>query len=418
MLSIFKKLTKEFDFYKFFFKDKRIKRNFVDICLRIALTSKVLISEISRMNTTDNFKAVAKRNYRFFSREDLPLEKIWKRFIEIESYKVYEDSLIIYDFSDLSKEKNGDCDYNFKFEDICKVWDGSDKRTKDGYVIRCGGVIHRNQFSPLMFKISSFNEKDFTSENQWIIDDFDNIMKASGGRGIFVLDRGFDRFIIINYLEYNGYKFILRVEEKRKYIWGDNNRSFFIEEIQRHIVPYGKGDKPVAGVYYTKVFINGIDTPFTLIINISKSRSKKRGRIKEPLYLLTTKNVCSYSGAREVVKQYIKRWAIENYFQMLKDKYDIENFRVRKIRAIEMLMTIIMLITSIVHDIYIRLEKEDKKKITELIQRFKNKKKPYILISLLKEIGLIIDAQKKIEWFQRKIFNSIFEKISFDTTFG
>ncbi len=417
MNFILEKLIHEFDFYKSFFKDARIKRNFVDICLKVALTNKVLVSEISRMNATDDFKAIAKRYYRFFSREDLPSNKIWETHIKMESYKVYDDSLIIYDHSDLSKENRGNPDYNFKFEDICKVWDGSDKKTKDGYIVRCCGVLHKNEFSPLMFKISSFKEKGFTSENQWILDDFDMMMQATEKRGIFVLDRAFDRFIIITHLIVNNYKFIIRVCEKRKYRWGDKNRSFFIEEIQRHIVYY-KGNKPVPGVYYTKVFIDGIDDPLTLVINIPKSKSKKTGLNKEPIYLLTTKNVCSYNGARKLVKQYIKRWEIEKYFQILKNKYDIENFRVRKIKAVEMLMTIIMLITSILHDIYIRLDKEDKKKITKLSLMFKHKNKSYIFITLLKDIGHIINSIKKLEWFKQKKIHILFEKINLGLTFG
>ena len=113
--------------------------------------------------------------------------------------------MIIYDLSDISKNKNGKPDYNFKFEDICQVYDGSEKTTKDGYIVRCAGVYHYGQFSPLIFKISSFLEKGFTSENDWIMNDFDALIKACDNRSTLILDRGFDRGIIINHLLINNY---------------------------------------------------------------------------------------------------------------------------------------------------------------------------------------------------------------------
>mgnify|MGYP001547898190 CR=1 FL=1 len=105
----------------------------------------------------------------------------------------------------------------------------------------------------------------------------------------------------------------MRLTEKRKYLWGERNNYFFIEEIQRHIVPYYK-NKPVSGIYHTVVFLNDSPDPLTLVIVVPRCKTKKTGLSKEPLYLLTTKMITSNSGGGRILKNYLRRWSIENYF--------------------------------------------------------------------------------------------------------
>ncbi len=406
---ILENIQKKISYYKKYFKDFRIKKVFIELFLSFFLCGKTLVSELARFNTT--LKAThnkADRLYRFLERDDLPIESIWKDFLFFESYKVHEDSLIIYDFTDVSKTKRGDPDYHYMFENIGKVHDGSENVIHNGYAVRCSGVYRKGEFSPLQFKLCSYSDKDFTSENDWITQDFDEIFAATQHRGVLVLDRGFDRDIILTHLINNNYSFIMRITTKRHYMWGEKNRFFHVEEILRHIARFGKGDRPVPGIYHTTVHLRFEDQPLTLVAVVPKRKTKKTNRKKEVMYFLTNRIIHAYSGAYQVLKDYLKRWSIENYFQMIKRKYDLEKFMIRKIKGILMMMTIVMIGTAIAYDEYNQLDNKQKKTVNSFIQSLRPKYKYYIIISFFLKIGKIIDAKAKMKILDTSPFKNLF----------
>ena len=61
------------------------------------------------------------------------------------------------------------------------------------------------------------------------------------------------------------------------------------------------------------------------------------GITEHPMMLATNKEIKSKEDAIKVARAYFSRWKIEEYFRCKKQMFQFENFRVRKLRAINAL---------------------------------------------------------------------------------
>ena len=61
------------------------------------------------------------------------------------------------------------------------------------------------------------------------------------------------------------------------------------------------------------------------------------GITEHPMMLATNKEIKSKDDVIKVAKVYFSRWKIEEYFRCKKQMFQFENFRVRKLRAINVL---------------------------------------------------------------------------------
>ena len=61
------------------------------------------------------------------------------------------------------------------------------------------------------------------------------------------------------------------------------------------------------------------------------------GITEHPMMLVTTKEIKSKEDVIKVARTYFSRWKIEEYFRYKKQMFQFENFRVRKLCAINVL---------------------------------------------------------------------------------
>ena len=61
------------------------------------------------------------------------------------------------------------------------------------------------------------------------------------------------------------------------------------------------------------------------------------GVTEHPMMLATNKEIKSKNDVIKVAKLYFSRWRIEEYFRCKKQMFQFENFRVRKLKAINAL---------------------------------------------------------------------------------
>ena len=103
--------------------------------------------------------------------------------------RIRKDTLLIVDPSDLTKK------YAKKMENLARIRDGSEKQIGWGYWLNVivGAEIGESEIVPLSHELYSSKADDFVSENHQILEAVRRLSRASGGRGIFVLDRGGDR---------------------------------------------------------------------------------------------------------------------------------------------------------------------------------------------------------------------------------
>lgn len=127
------------------------------------------------------------------------------------------------------------------------------------------------------------------------------------------------------------------------------------------------------------------------------------GDAKEPIMLLTNKQISSKEDVIAIVRYYCSRWKIEEYFRFKKVEFEFEDFRVRSLNSINHL-TLCLDLAIIYLTILIENKSDLYFKLIELSKNLKDEKsylKYYQLISGIitllghKEMG--IKNKEKIE---------------------
>ena len=243
------------------------------------------------------------------------------------------DELVIHiDDSDVVKPDG------YKFEALGIVRDGSKStNTKNvyekGYHVTEACVLTKNNHPVSIFsEIHSSKEKGFTSINDVTFSAMER-GKALFGKATFVMDRGYDdnkMFLKLDELEQD---YVIRLTAKRKlYFHGKwipvtqlrNQRK---GKIKTSLIY--KGKRRDAYLSHVKVQITASRKDIYLVLVY--------GITEHPMMLATNKEMKSKDDVIKVAKLYFSRWKIEEYFRCKKQIFQFENFRVRKLTAINAL---------------------------------------------------------------------------------
>lgn len=247
--------------------------------------------------------------------------------------KLVDDHPVIYiDDSDVIKPEG------HKFESLCLVRDGSKSTAnktvyEKGYHVTEACVRTKNgQPVSIFSKIHSSAEKNFSSINK--------ITFAAIKQGValfkkatFILDRGYDDNKIFLMLDELQQDYIIRLTAKRKLFY--HNKWVKATELRNRRkgkiktpVIY-KGKEHSAYLSHVKVQITASKKDIYLVLVY--------GITEHPMMLATNKVILSKEDVLEVARLYFSRWRIEEYFRCKKQMFQFENFRVRKLTAINAL---------------------------------------------------------------------------------
>lgn len=245
---------------------------------------------------------------------------------------VPDQSVIHIDDSDVVKP-NG-----YKFEALCRVRDGSESAPnknvfKNGYHVTEATVLTKNNQPVSLFsKVHSSKDPAFSSVNSVTFAAMQRA-KAMFGKATFVMDRGYDdnkMFLKLDQLEQD---YVIRLTAKRKLLY--HNKWTKATELRNRrkgkikaSFCYG-GVKQDAYLSHVKVQITASrkDIYLVLIYGISK----------QPMRLVTNKEIRSKEDVIAIARLYFSRWRIEEYFRSKKQLFQFEDFRVRKLVAINAL---------------------------------------------------------------------------------
>ena len=157
--------------------------------------------------------------------------------------------------------------------------------------------------------------------------------KALFGKATFVMDRGYDdnkMFLKLDELEQD---YVIRLTAKRKLLFHGkwvpaaqlrNQRKGKIKMSLLY-----KGKEHEAYLSHVKVRITAAKKDIYLVLVY--------GITEHPMMLATNKEIKSKQDVIQVAKLYFSRWRIEEYFRCKKQVFQFENFRVRKLKAINAL---------------------------------------------------------------------------------
>lgn len=242
------------------------------------------------------------------------------------------DPVIHIDDSDVVKPDG------YKFESLGIVRDGSESTStknvyKKGYHVTEACVLTASNHPVSIFsRIHSSSEKDYKSANSITFDAIDQGTSLFG-KATFCMDRGYDdnkMFLRLDGLEQD---YVIRLTSKRKLLY--HNKWTPATELR---------DRR-KGKIKTSVFYRGKDHEAWLShVRVQITASRKDiylvlvyGITEHPMMLATNKEIKSKEDVIRVARIYFSRWKIEEYFRCKKQVFQFENFRVRKLRAINAL---------------------------------------------------------------------------------
>jgi hypothetical protein len=226
----------------------------------------------------------------------------------------------------------------YKFESLGWVRDGSESTTtknvyKKGYHVTEATVLTNNNHPVSIFsEIHSSREKDFTSINTVTFSAMDRAA-ALFGKATFVMDRGYDDNKMFLKLDSMQQDYVIRLTAKRKLLY--HNKWTFATELRNRrkgkvkLPLFYRGKIHEAYLSHVKVQITASRKDIYLVLVY--------GITEHPMMLATNKEIRSKGDVIEVAKLYFSRWKIEEYFRCKKQRFQFENFRVRKLKAINAL---------------------------------------------------------------------------------
>lgn len=243
-----------------------------------------------------------------------------------------DDPVIHIDDSDVIKPDG------YKFEALGMVRDGSKStKTKNvyekGYHVTEACVMTKDNHPVSIYsKIHSSKEKTFTSVNSVTFDAMER-GKAMFGKATFVMDRGYDDNKMFLKLDELKQDYVIRLTAKRKLLF--HNKWVAATELRNRrkgkiTTPvFYKGKKREAYLSHVKVQITASRKDIFLVLVY--------GITEYPMMLATNKELKSRNDVIRIARLYFSRWRIEEYFRCKKQVFQFENFRVRKLKAINAL---------------------------------------------------------------------------------
>ena len=226
----------------------------------------------------------------------------------------------------------------YKFQDLGFVRDGSkstEKKTvyEKGYLVTEACVLTSDTHPVSIFsKIHSSREKDFTSVNNITFAAMERGARLFG-KATFVMDRGYDDNKMFLKLDELKQDYVIRLTAKRKLFFHNkwvpatqlrNQRKGKIKTPVMY-----KGKKKDAYLSHVKVQITASRKDIYLVLVY--------GLTEHPMMLASNKEIKSKDDVIRIARLYFSRWRIEEYFRSKKQIFQLENFRVRKLKAINAL---------------------------------------------------------------------------------
>ncbi len=318
----------------------KVSQRFVEeMIYGIQSKQSVKLSEIARsLGEKIPLIKTINRLSRQLSREGL-WEQITLRILKAARDKITDETLLIIDSSDISKP------YAKEMEYLSRVRDGSSDSIKNGYWT-CQVIAAQTgkpSVVPLYNYLYSIDAPDCTGENDELKKAIGMVSKAVNNKGVWVIDRGGDRRILLDYLLSNNKRFIIRLKGDRHLVY--RGAKIITKDLaDRCFLPYSevivREDRAKERIYHISFGFSRVrlpDAPVPLYLVVAQ------GFGLEPMMLLTNLSLKKNRGLlMSIIKSYITRWKIEETIRFTKQSYDLEDIRVRSYIRLQNMMALVL----------------------------------------------------------------------------
>ena len=296
------------------------------------------------LSRLDRLEAHLVKDSDFDDKVETALPQVWLGFI-------HDDTPIILDLSDIAKPLAKKMDY------LATVRDGSTGKLVNGYwLVELYASLSRKNPVPVLLEPFSHEEPYSPGQNPVVLAAVHKIFKLTDKRGVLVVDRGFDGWVMFEDWLDNKYRFVARLVGERhllRFLGGSEQSEAgqrvpiraqqlaeqtptphrFHKLIKRH----GKPALRITQIGWVKVRLPGRDEDLTLIV------SRLAGKDK-PMMLLTNLPVENLADAKRVLRFYIRRWECEEGIRFLKSQVNLEKIRTFRWSAIRRLVLLAVLV--------------------------------------------------------------------------
>ena len=293
----------------------------------------------------------------------------------------------------------------YKFESLGLVRDGSESSNsknvyRKGYHVTEACVLsHNNHPVSIYSHIHSSKEKNYSSANDITF----AAMKRGAdlfGKATFALDRGYDDNKMFLKLDELQQDYVIRLKSNRKLFY---HRKWTLAtelcnrrkgKVKMNLFYRGKNHEAYLSHIKVQITASKKDIYLVLVYGITEN----------PMMLVTNREIKSKEDVINTAKIYFSRWRIEEYFRCKKQMFQFENFRVRKLAAINALNFYITLCMAFLALISVKSESNALK--VSIIQKADpvKKKVQFCYYRLAKGIrGILSYAKEGIRlWFRTK----------------
>ena len=155
------------------------------------------------LSRLDRLEAHLGKDSKFDSKIKAELPEFWLPFIQ-------DDTPIILDLSDIAKPFAKKMDY------LATVRDGSTGELVNGYwLVELYASLSRKNPVPVLLEAFSHEEPYSPGQNPVVLNAVHKIFKLTNNRGVLVVDRGFDGWVMFEDWLDNKYRFVARLVGKR-----------------------------------------------------------------------------------------------------------------------------------------------------------------------------------------------------------
>ncbi|MFH1615398.1 MAG: transposase [Planctomycetota bacterium] len=291
------------------------------------------------LSRLDRLEAHLVKNNNFDNKLKAELPEFWLPFIQ-------DETPIILDLSDIAKPFAKKMDY------LATVRDGSSGQLVNGYwLVELYASLSRKNPVPVLLEPFSHQQPYSPGQNPVVLNAVHKIFELTNKRGVLVVDRGFDGWVMFEDWLDNNYRFVARLVGKRHLLrfYGGSGQWLPLRAEQlaeqtptphcfhKLVKRYGKPALRISQIGWVKVRLPGREEDLTMVVSRIAGTDK-------PMMLLTNLSVENLKDAKRVLRFYIRRWECEEAIRFLKSQVNLEKIRTFRWSAICRLVLLAVLV--------------------------------------------------------------------------
>jgi len=230
--------------------------------------------------------------------------------------------------------------------------DGSTGELVNGYwLVELYASVSRKNPVPILLEPFSHQQPYSPGQNPVVLKAVHKIFELTDNRGVLVVDRGFDGWVMFEDWLDNKYRFVARLVGNRhlRRFYSSSGQWLPIRADQlaeqtptpyrfhKLVKRYGKPSFRVTQIGWVKVCLPGRDEDLTLVVS-------RLAGVDKPMMLLTNLSVENLKDAKRVLRFYIRRWECEEGIRFLKSQVNLEKIRTLRWLAICRLVLLAVLV--------------------------------------------------------------------------